>query len=133
MFEAIPGITESGWDYEKDYIPLTKNEVQLDFITQCRNIITKVREEKISQPFHYPVNKEMVTDYYEIIKEPMDLQTLESNLELGNYKSKKAFEKDLSKIFENAKTYNKPSTFYYKSAKELEQMIISDLKNLSDN
>ena len=126
-------MTESGWDYEKDYIPLTKNEVQLDFITQCRNIITKIRDEKISQPFHYPVSKEMVTDYYEIIKEPMDLQTLESNLEMGNYKNKKAFEKDLSKIFENAKTYNKSSTFYYKSAKELEQLIIPDLKNLSDN
>ena len=37
------------------------------------------------------------------------------------------------KIFENAKKYNKPNTFYYKSAKELETLIEPDLKNLTDD
>jgi histone acetyltransferase len=129
----IPGIQESGWDYEKDYLPLTKNEQKLDFITQCRNIINKIKEEKSSQPFLYPVNREQVVDYYEIIKDPMDLQTLENNLDLGNYKDKNSFKKDLLKIFENSKKYNKPSTFYYKSAKELENLIEPNLRNLRDD
>ena len=52
---------------------------------------------------------------------------------MGNYKNKKAFEEDLMKIFKNAKLYNKPSTFYYKSAKDLEILIAPDLKGLADN
>jgi histone acetyltransferase len=67
----IPGISESGWDYKKDYLPMTKNEIKLDFVSQCRSIINKLKEEKSSQPFLYPVNKEQVTDYYEVIKDPM--------------------------------------------------------------
>jgi hypothetical protein len=61
------------------------------------------------------------------------LQTLENNLDLGNYKDKASFKKDLIKIFENAKKYNKPSTFYYKSARELENLIEADIRNLVDN
>lgn len=71
LFDAIPGMKESGWTFDEDYIPLTNNEPKLDFVSQCRNIINKVREEKISQPFLVPVNREMVQDYYEIIKDPM--------------------------------------------------------------
>ena len=29
-----------------------------------------------SWPFHNPVNKKFIKDYYEVIKQPMDLQTL---------------------------------------------------------
>ena len=50
---------------------MTKNEIKLDFVSQCRSIINKLKEEKSSQPFLYPVNKEQVTDYYEVIKDPM--------------------------------------------------------------
>ncbi len=52
---------------------------------------------------------------------------------MGNYKNKSAFVTDLMKIFKNAKLYNKPSTFYYKSAKDLELLIAPEIKNLIDN
>ncbi len=60
------------------------------------------------------------------------MQTLENNLDIGNYKEKTSFVKDLQKIFDNAKKYNKPSTYYYKSAKELEVFIENDIKKLTD-
>lgn len=71
LFNMIPGIKESNWDYENDYLPQLNNLSVLDFVTQCRNIIIKLREEKSSQPFLVPVNKDQVADYYEVIKEPM--------------------------------------------------------------
>ena len=61
-----------------------------------------------------------------------DLQTLENNLECSHYKDKESFIKDLKKIFTNAKMYNKPYTVYHKSAKDLENLIEDDLKNLKD-
>lgn len=74
IFDSIPGIKEARWDFEEDYMSLIKNETKLDFVTQCRNLINKIREERISQPFHYPVNRELVQDYYDVIKEPMGKQ-----------------------------------------------------------
>ncbi len=71
LFDLIPGLKESGWDYKEDYLPDAKNERKVDFISQCRNIIIRIREEKTSQPFHFPVNKEMVADYYDVITDPM--------------------------------------------------------------
>lgn len=133
LFNLIPGIIESRWDYRVDYLSNIKNENKLDFIFQCRGIINKIRDERISQPFHLPVNKDLVTDYYEIIKDPMDLHTLELNLDSGCYKNKESFVFDLMKIFKNAKIYNKPSTFYYKSARDLESIIENDIKSLSDS
>ena len=62
----------------------------------------------------------------------MDLQTLEKGVESGTYKNKIVFEKDLRKIFNNARTYNKPGTIYYKYATTLENYIEEDLNKLKD-
>ena len=36
-----------------------------------------------SWPFHEPVDKNKVPDYYDIIKKPMDLQTIQRKVDLG--------------------------------------------------
>ena len=71
-------------------------------------------------------------DYYEKIKEPMDLMTLEKGVESGKYKKKETFEKDLRKIFNNARTYNKPNTVIYKNSYIIENFIEEDLKRLKE-
>jgi histone acetyltransferase len=132
-FKKIPGISESGWDF-KDYENMIKNDYSnINFFTQCRNLVTKIKNNKNSWPFLKPVDQSEVPDYYEVIKEPMDVQTLESNLESGHYKSRETFIKDLKKIFSNAKVYNKPHTIYHKYAKDIENSIDDDIKNLKDS
>lgn len=49
---------------------------------------------------------------------------------MGEYKNKKDFEKDFRKIFTNARTYNKPHTFFYKASKDLEAYLEEDIKKL---
>lgn len=69
-------------------------------------------------------------DYYEIIKDPMDLETLAINVNSGKYKTKDAFDHDLNLIFKNAKSYNQQTTIYYKSAVLLETFAETLMKNL---
>ena len=62
----------------------------------------------------------------------MDLSTLANELESGKYKNKNMFEKDLRKIFNNARTYNKSGTIYSKYATVLENFIEEDVKKLKE-
>ena len=40
-------------------------------------------------------------DYYEMIKEPIDLNTIEKNILTGQYTNVEDFEKDFLKLFDN--------------------------------
>ena len=53
-----------------------------------------------------PVDMKKVPDYYDIIKQPMDLEQIQKKLNSGTYKTSESFKRDLQKIFENARTYN---------------------------
>ena len=77
--------------------------------------------------------KEDVPFYYQKIKEPMDLQTLEEKVKSGEIKNKIMFEKDLRKIFNNAREFNGKNTHYYLDADYLEELIEEDLKKLKDS
>lgn len=131
LFNSIPGMINSGWTYD-DYVKNLEEEKDgnTNFISQCRNIIMKLKENKNSWPFIEPVRIQDVPDYYDTIKEPMDIQTLEKGLESGNYKNKTAFVRDLKKIFNNARAYNKVTSIYHKYATSLETSIEDDITNL---
>ena len=134
LFDCIPGIKESGWTFEeyKNQCEKEKQGENVNFLTQCRNIINKLNNQEKSREFREPVDKNLVPDYYQTITEPMDLSTLEKGVESGKYKYKIDFEKDLRKIFNNARKYNGPTTHYYKDAIFLENFIEQDLKKLKE-
>lgn len=79
FFNSIPGLLDAGWSY-KDYQKImyiyivyqrTNDNSNVNFFTQCKNLITKVKNHKSSWPFLKPVDVKEVPDYYEVIKEPM--------------------------------------------------------------
>ncbi|GAB7363346.1 hypothetical protein MBLNU230_g3627t1 [Neophaeotheca triangularis] len=59
-----------------------------------------------AQPFLTRVNKRDAIDYYQIIKNPMDLGTMIKKLKQLAYKSKKEFVDDLGLIWNNCLKYN---------------------------
>jgi len=76
LFYKIPGIDCSGWKYE-DYENFIKNDNNnINFYTQCRNLVNKIKQIKNAWPFLKPVDPKEVPDYYEVIKEPMGRNNL---------------------------------------------------------
>ena len=67
-----------------------------------------------AQPFLQRVNKREVPDYYQIIKQPMDIGSMIKKLKQLGYKSKKEFVDDLNLIWANCLKYNDKADHPYR-------------------
>ena len=116
---------------EKVINPLL-DEDQIAFSYILKTIVAdKLKIIPESWPFHKPVNKKSVKNYYEVIKSPMDLETLESNAQNHLYKSREAFLKDVALLYENSVHFNgKDSQFTEKAAEILSiaKMALNELE-----
>jgi transcriptional activator SPT7 len=71
------------------------------------SMLKKIMADRNALPFMSKVRRLQAPDYYNIIKRPMDLGTLQRNLRTGTYyKSKAQFMEELDLIWENCLTYN---------------------------
>ncbi|KAI8581278.1 hypothetical protein K450DRAFT_158038, partial [Umbelopsis ramanniana AG] len=70
--------------------------------------------------FLEPVDTNIVTDYLNVIKNPMDFMTMRQKLESNQYPDMDAFKQDFQLICTNAKIYNAPDTPYWRNADKLE-------------
>ena len=77
-------------------------------IGTVEKIITRIKRHPSAAPFLEPVDPVELglDDYYDIIKEPMDLGTVEKKLRNNDYNSPYQFFTDVRKIWSNAFTYN---------------------------
>ena len=65
-----------------------------------------------------------VKDYLEVIKDPIDLSTIEKRIRKGShYKSKKELYNDMRTLVNNCKTYNDATSPYYECATNLDKYI----------
>ncbi|XP_056376176.1 bromodomain-containing protein 9 isoform X3 [Hyla sarda] len=69
--------------------------------------------------FAYPVTDQIAPGYFMIIKHPMDFSTMKEKIAANEYKSITEFKADFKLMCDNAMTYNRPETVYYKLAKKL--------------
>lgn len=84
-----------------------------------KKLVTELMEHDSAWPFGNPVAG--VPDYYEVIKEPMDIRTLSEIVEEDRYENIGQFAKDTQKIFDNCRIYNEDGTPYTKCANKLEK------------
>ena len=74
--------------------------------------------------FREPVDAEDVPDYYDIVKNPMDLATMQKRVESGKYYiTLEIFLADLKRIWANARHYNGEETIFAKAANQLERFV----------
>ncbi|SCU90052.1 LAMI_0E00386g1_1 [Lachancea mirantina] len=126
----IPGLKEAGWTPEMDELAQRPKRGPQHAVMQ--NILTELQNHAAAWPFLQPVNKDEVPDYYEFIKEPMDLSTMEMKLENNRYEKMENFVYDARLIFKNCRAYNGENTSYFKYANRLEKFLDSKLKELPE-
>ncbi len=127
---TIPGLKESGWTPEMD--ELAQRPRRGPHHAFMQHLLTEIQNHTASWPFSTPVNKEEVPDYYEVIKEPMDLSTMESKLENDHYSTLEEFVYDARLIFNNCRKYNNETTTYFKNANKLEKFFNSKVKEVPE-
>ncbi|KAM5264890.1 bromodomain-containing protein 9 isoform 3-T3 [Ctenodactylus gundi] len=69
--------------------------------------------------FAFPVTDAIAPGYSMIIKYPMDFGTMKDKIVANEYKSVTEFKADFKLMCDNAMTYNRPDTVYYKLAKKI--------------
>mmetsp|Transcript_15954 Transcript_15954/g.41384 ORF Transcript_15954/g.41384 Transcript_15954/m.41384 type:complete len:482 (+) Transcript_15954:131-1576(+) len=126
---SIPGVTEAGWEQGKDarfrYMlvidgvscPPTPDNLQ-KFMHTALHVM---RNNEDSWPFHDPVDANDVPDYYEIIKDPVDMKLIEARLKTKCYYiTLDIFTADFKRMFSNCRIYNAAETIYAKLSLKLE-------------
>jgi len=122
---------------EVNYDPnqeVSYQEEEKDAKASCFHfIIDQMFADNSSWPFRDPVGNDVAPDYYEIIKEPVDLKTMRERVNEGHYDSIMKFVGDVERIFNNCRIYNKKDTVYYKMADKLEETIKPFLDQLRES
>jgi hypothetical protein len=116
------------WDYLAGYPELRQLYIALD------RVLTELKAYKQhSFPFLKRVSKAEAHDYYDVIREPMDLSTMTKQLNAHKYFSKAEFQHDLDLIFSNCRTYNQnPDSPYLVHAAELEKKSVELMLSVPD-
>ncbi|KAM4691162.1 nucleosome-remodeling factor subunit BPTF [Rhinophrynus dorsalis] len=132
------GILQSEAEYIDEYVcpecqstedamtvlsPLTDKDYE-----GLKRVLRSLQTHKMGWPFLEPVDPEDAPDYYRVIKEPMDLSTMEERICTRFYKKLTEFVADMTKIFDNCRYYNPSDSAFCQSAEVLESFFVQKLK-----
>ncbi|GKU86450.1 hypothetical protein SLEP1_g973 [Rubroshorea leprosula] len=128
--EDIPGLREAGWTpdqyghsrFSRIFSASADGATNQKSLTAfMRTLLKSMHDHVDAWPFKEPVDRRDVPDYYDIIKDPVDLKTMSKRVESDQYYvTLEMFMADVKRMFTNARTYNSPDTIYFKCATRLE-------------
>ncbi|CAK9143779.1 unnamed protein product [Ilex paraguariensis] len=136
--EDIPGLREAGWTSDQyghsrfktvnTSADSTSNQKSLTAF--MRSLVKAMHDHPDAWPFKDPIDARDVPDYYDIIKDPMDLKSMAKRVDSELcYVTFEMFVADVRRMFSNARTYNAPETIYYKCAGRLEAYFSSKVQS----
>lgn len=140
--EDIPGLKDVGWKKEKSGGNLStrggptagfseRDKTSQELLRKhLQNVLTQIKQHQCAWPFLEPVNTEETgaIDYYDVIKNPIDLSTIQKRLDSGwFYVTKEIFVADLRRMVENCKTYNGKSHCVTELAVQLEKVFLNKI------
>ncbi|XP_076791694.1 nucleosome-remodeling factor subunit BPTF isoform X3 [Arvicanthis niloticus] len=103
--------------------PLTEKDYE-----GLKRVLRSLQAHKMAWPFLEPVDPNDAPDYYGVIKEPMDLATMEERIQKRYYEKLTEFVADMTKIFDNCRYYNPSDSPFYQCAEVLESFFVQKLK-----
>lgn len=82
---------------------------------QVNTLLDVLMTQEYSYIFDKPVDpvRDQAPDYFEIIRQPMDLGTIKRRLDAGGYRTFSAFCKDVRLVWDNARMYNPKDSGIY--------------------
>ncbi|CAN0334563.1 unnamed protein product [Lampetra planeri] len=131
---------QSGSDADEEFSPPKKVEVKAPPVPErplraCRNkdqgqeltplqlllehLLQQLQRRDPHGFFALPVTDMIAPGYSMIIKHPMDFSSMKDKIERNAYQSLTEFKGDFKLMCDNAMTYNRPETVYYKAARKL--------------
>uniref|UniRef100_A0A2M4A8V7 Putative chromatin remodeling complex rsc subunit rsc1/polybromo n=1 Tax=Anopheles triannulatus TaxID=58253 RepID=A0A2M4A8V7_9DIPT len=103
-------------------------------LKQMYDTLREYREPKQNRQLSYIFmklpSKSEYPDYYDIIKNPIDIEKIEKKLRQQAYESIEDMAADFMLMFENACKYNEPDSQIYKDALCLQQLVIQTKQSL---
>lgn len=99
----------------------------------AKRIINNLWKQESAWLFHYPVDVKAwkIEDYYTIVKDPMDFNTIKGKLSNNQYTSVDEFVLDVYKVFDNCILYNGESNQYSQVAKKMRKEFDSQYNSLA--
>jgi len=91
---------------------------------ECLSCLEEIEEKAEAEPFLIPVDWKGLNlpDYPKIVKKAMDLGTIRTKLEAGNYLNVSAFGADVRLVWANAMKFNQPGSGIYVAAETLQRV-----------
>nr|XP_018902266.1 PREDICTED: transcription initiation factor TFIID subunit 1-like [Bemisia tabaci] len=119
---------------EKVINPLLDDDDQVALSYVFDNIVTtKLKARTGAWPFLKPVKKKLVPDYYNIVKNPIDLETISKKVNAHKYHSRQEFLHDIELILENCILYNGKDSSFTQQAEQLVSITKEALGSYGDN
>jgi histone acetyltransferase len=140
--EEIPGLKEVGWRKDRPGGNFAtrggptagfseRDKASQDQLQKhLQDVLAQIRAHSCSWPFLEPVNTKDTgaVDYYTVIKNPMDLRTMQERLDKGwFYVTREIFKADLKRMVDNCKTYNGKSHYVTELAVQLEKVFMNKI------
>eukprot|EP00164_Ancoracysta_twista_P027417 GFYU01053902.1.p1 GENE.GFYU01053902.1~~GFYU01053902.1.p1 ORF type:complete len:312 (-),score=113.04 GFYU01053902.1:204-1085(-) len=123
--EEIKGVKEAGWKP-----PIIGNDLSTMQML-LKDVFREVKKNADAWPFQEPVDGAVVKDYYDIIKDPIDLSEIEKKLNTGVfYRTKNIFLADLKRMCANCRTYNPKDSEYFACADRLEAFVVNKISQI---
>ncbi|XP_026171634.1 histone acetyltransferase p300-like isoform X2 [Mastacembelus armatus] len=87
------------------------------------------RQDPESLPFRMPVDPQLlcIPDYFDIVKNPMDLSTIKRKLDTGQYQDPWQYVDDIWLMFNNAWLYNRKTSRVYKYCSKLAEVFEQEI------
>ncbi|KAJ9612802.1 uncharacterized protein PV06_08437 [Exophiala oligosperma] len=101
-------------------------------LAHARKVISNLKKSLSSAAFRAPVDPIQlnIPTYFDIVKQPMDLGTIDSRLKNSKYTSVSAFVSDFNQIIANCVAFNGPDHGITQQARKMESSFKSQMKNL---
>lgn len=103
--QSAAGPTNSRSNAGESDDPVVTGQNEPIHTRQCKALLQNIRKLPEALLFLEPVNEAYAPGYFDVVKSPMDLSTIETKLNAGLYKTMADFARDMEQIFNNAYIY----------------------------